>query len=45
MIPGIKSSEVAITLNLNNIVLKIYYGADESVIAQTQTLRILKNIC
>ena len=43
MLPGIRSSEVAITLNLNNISLKIHNGADESVIAQT--LRILKSIC
>lgn len=43
MIPGIRSSEVAITLNLNNISLQIHNGADETVIAQT--LRILKSIC
>lgn len=43
MIPSIKSSEVAITLNLNNISLQIHNGADETVIAQT--LRILKSIC
>ena len=41
--PGIRSSEVAITLNLNNISLQIHNGADETVIAQT--LRILKSIC
>lgn len=43
MIPGIRSSEVAITLNLNNISLQIHNGADETVIAQT--LRILRSIC
>lgn len=43
ILPGIRSSEVAITLNLNNISLQIHNRADESVIAQT--LRILKSIC
>ncbi len=43
MIPGIRSSEVAITLNLNNISLQIHNGANETVIEQT--LRILKSIC
>lgn len=43
MISGIRASEVAITLNLNNISLQIHNGADESVIAHT--LRILKSIC
>ncbi len=43
ILPGIRSSEVAITLNLNNISLQIHNGAEESVIAQT--LRILKSIC
>jgi len=43
MISGIRSSEVAITLNLNNISLQIHNGADETVIEQT--LRILKSIC
>ena len=42
MIPGIRSSEVAITLNFNNISLQIHNGADEAVIAQT--LRILRSI-
>jgi hypothetical protein len=42
MIP-VRSSEIAITLNLNNISLQIHNGADETVIAQT--LRILKSIC
>jgi hypothetical protein len=43
ILPGIRTAEVAITLNLNNISLQIHNGAEESVIAQT--LRILKSIC
>lgn len=43
ILPGKRSSEVAITINLNNISLQIHNGSDESVIAQT--LRILKSIC
>lgn len=42
-IPATKTSEIAITLNLNNISLQIHNGADAPVIAQT--LRILKSIC
>ncbi len=38
-IPGRSASEVAITLNINNISLQIHNGVDESVVAQT--LRIL----
>ena len=43
ILPVKKSSEVAITLNINNISLQIHNGADESVISQT--LRILKSLC
>jgi len=43
ILPCKKTSEVAITMSLNNISLQIHNGADESVIAQT--LRILKSIC
>ena len=42
ILPGRRTSEVAITISLNNISLQIHNGADESVIAQT--LRILKSI-
>jgi hypothetical protein len=43
ILPGTRRSEVAITLNLNNISLQIHNGADESVISQT--LRVLGNLC
>jgi len=43
ILPVRNTSEVAITLNINNITLQIHNGADESVVAQT--LRILKSIC
>lgn len=43
ILPGTKRSEVAITLNLNNIFLQIHNGADESVISQT--LKVLGNLC
>ena len=42
ILPNRRTSEVAITISLNNISLQIHNGADESVIAQT--LRILKSI-
>ena len=43
ILPGTRISEVAITLNLNNISLQIHNGADESVISQT--LKVLRNLC
>ncbi len=43
ILPSTRSSEVAITLNLNNISLQIHNGADESVISQT--LKVLRNLC
>lgn len=42
ILPGRKTSEVAITISLNNISLQIHNGADDSVISQT--LRVLKGI-
>ena len=43
ILPGMRKSEVAITLNLNNISLQIHNGANESVISQT--LKVLRNLC
>ncbi len=43
ILPGTRTSEVAITLTLNNISPQIHNGADESVISQT--LKVLRNIC
>ena len=43
VLPGARTSEVAITLNLNNISLQIHNGADEPVILQT--LKMLRNLC
>jgi len=43
ILPVTKTTDVAITLNINNITLQIHNGADELVVAQT--LRILKSIC
>ena len=42
ILPGRKTSEVAITININNVSLQIHNGADDSVISQT--LRVLKSI-